>query len=153
MIPRQRAARSSKSRLALIHANDAGEAAVHIELLLPRLVEQLRLAVIFGGNKSVAGAVLREAQNPRSWKSYESVARDLAAALGRIGFPDVAGMTGPVAAAPDRPLLAELAYGGKHGPGPPGLALEGVGEANQVAGIAGIELDHPARQEFIVGTD
>lgn len=67
----------------------AGRPAVHIELLIAQLVETLQVAVIYGGNKSVPGAVIRQSQNPRSWKSYESVARDLAASLTRIGFRDV----------------------------------------------------------------
>src|SRR3954470_13345905 len=56
-----------------------------IEHLLPRL----RLAVVYGGNKSTQGSVVYEAHNPRSWKSYESVAEDIAASLRRIGFRHV----------------------------------------------------------------
>ena len=67
-----------------------GARAVHIELLLAELVQKLRIAVIYGGNKSAAGAVLRQASNTRSWKSYETVARNIAASLTRIGFDDVA---------------------------------------------------------------
>jgi D-alanine-D-alanine ligase len=56
-----------------------------IELLTRQLVDHARLAVIFGGDKSVDDAVIRPAGNPRSWKSYESVARDIAASLRRLG--------------------------------------------------------------------
>src|ERR1700686_841573 len=63
----------------------ASELQQQIEQLLPRL----RLAVIFGGDKSIDGSVVYQAQNPRSWKSYESVAEDIAASLRRIGFHHV----------------------------------------------------------------
>ena len=56
-----------------------------IEMLLPKL----RLAVIFGGNKSVDGSVIYQSQNTRSWKSYEAVAEDIAASLRRSGFRNV----------------------------------------------------------------
>lgn len=56
-----------------------------IEQLMPRL----RMAVIYGGNKSTPGSVVYEAPNTRSWKSYESVAEDIAASLRRIGFRNV----------------------------------------------------------------
>jgi D-alanine-D-alanine ligase len=69
-----------------------GARAPHLELLLAELTQSLRLAVVYGGNKSAAGAVLRAAHNTRSWKSYESVACDIGAALERIGFGAVAVM-------------------------------------------------------------
>src|SRR5579864_7340534 len=53
-----------------------------IEQLLPRL----RLAVIFGGDKTASGSVLYQGQNSRAWKSYQTVAEDIADALRRIGF-------------------------------------------------------------------
>ena len=56
-----------------------------IELLKPKL----RIAVLFGGNKDDAGAVLYRTGNPRPWKSYEQVANDIAAALERLGFKHV----------------------------------------------------------------
>ena len=56
---------------------------------IERLLDRLRLAVIFGGDKSVAGAVINPAGNPRSWKSYEAVAQDIADALIRLGFRHV----------------------------------------------------------------
>lgn len=56
---------------------------------IERLLDRLRLAVIFGGDKSAAGAVINATSNPRSWKSYEAVAQDIADALVRIGFRHV----------------------------------------------------------------
>ena len=51
-----------------------------------RLAESMRIAVIFGGDKRLPGAVINPTYNPRHWKSYEAVAEDIAAALRRIGF-------------------------------------------------------------------
>ena len=70
--------------------NSDGKAAPHLDLLIGQLVRSLRVAVIYGGDKRAAGAVLRETHNPRSWKSYESVARNIADSLTRLGFVDVA---------------------------------------------------------------
>jgi D-alanine-D-alanine ligase len=60
---------------------------------LQRSIEQLyskmRMAVIFGGDKSAPGSVVYQSQNSRSWKSYEAVAEDIAASLRRIGFRHV----------------------------------------------------------------
>lgn len=59
-----------------------------------RLLPKLRFAVVHGGDKTAEGAVIYPAANSRPWKSYEMVARDIAAALKRIGmgivevFPD-----------------------------------------------------------------
>jgi D-alanine-D-alanine ligase len=52
----------------------------------------MRVAVIFGGDKRVPGAVINPTYNPRSWKSYESVAEDIATSLRRIGFRSVVTM-------------------------------------------------------------
>jgi D-alanine-D-alanine ligase len=56
---------------------------------IERLCTRLRLAVIFGGDKSADGAVIYPTFNPRSWKSYQLVAQDIAEALKRIGFRHV----------------------------------------------------------------
>lgn len=56
---------------------------------IERLMPRLRLAVIFGGDKSVPGSVIYQSPNTRSWKSYEAVARDLAGSLERLGFRNV----------------------------------------------------------------
>ena len=55
---------------------------------IERLLDRMRIAVIFGGDKSIPGAVINQAGNPRSWKSYEAVAQDIADALSRLGFRD-----------------------------------------------------------------
>jgi D-alanine-D-alanine ligase len=54
-----------------------------------RLMTRMRIAVIFGSNKANPGSVLYQTCNTRSWKSYEAVARDIAASLERIGFRHV----------------------------------------------------------------
>jgi D-alanine-D-alanine ligase len=56
---------------------------------LERLRPQLRLAVVYGGNADAPGAVMRRTYNPRPWKSYEAVARDIASALKDLGFARV----------------------------------------------------------------
>lgn len=61
-----------------------------LEQQIARLLPRLRIAVIFGGDKSADGAVINRTVNPRPWKSYEKVAHDIAAALMRIGFREVA---------------------------------------------------------------
>ncbi len=73
--------------------NDFGEYAMRrqtrvaeLQEQLRRLAETMRVAVVFGGDKSVPGAVINPTFNPRHWKSYEAVAEDIAAALRRIGF-------------------------------------------------------------------
>jgi D-alanine-D-alanine ligase len=59
---------------------------------LDRLRDQLRIAVIFGGDKNAEGAVLHRSPNTRPWKSYAEVAHDIAAALSRLGFAHVEAM-------------------------------------------------------------
>ncbi len=56
---------------------------------IEQLKEKMRIAVIFGGDKTDDGAVINTTVNPRSWKSYEAVAHDIADALKRIGFRHV----------------------------------------------------------------
>ncbi len=94
-------------------------AAAMVDLLSRRLLENARLAVIFGGNKTVPGAVLRQRGNPRSWKSYESVACDIAAALRRLGARSVEVMADDMRLAPTlasaRIDLAWLNTGGVQG--------------------------------------
>lgn len=61
---------------------------------LLKLLPRLRLAVVYGGDKATQKAVINQTGNPRSWKSYEAVARDIAGAMNRLGcghvsvFPD-----------------------------------------------------------------
>jgi D-alanine-D-alanine ligase len=56
---------------------------------IDKLFRRLRLAVVFAGDRSVDGAVIERTSNPRSWKSYETVAHDIAAAMGRLGCRDI----------------------------------------------------------------
>ena len=61
--------------------------------LLPQYLEvlfaKLRIAVVFGGDCDRQGSVMYKTHNPRSWKSYETVAREIARALTEIGFQHV----------------------------------------------------------------
>ncbi|MEG4282151.1 ATP-grasp domain-containing protein [Microcoleus sp. A006_D1] len=61
--------------------------------LLPQYLEvlfdKLRIAVVFGGNCDRPDSVIYKTHNPRSWKSYEIVAREIAQALTEIGFKQV----------------------------------------------------------------
>jgi D-alanine-D-alanine ligase len=54
-----------------------------------KMFRRLRLAVVFGGDKRNEGAVIESTTNPRSWKSYEAVANDIAAAMRRLGCRDI----------------------------------------------------------------
>ena len=51
--------------------------------------KRMNIAVIYGGDKSVPGNVIYQTPNTRPWKSYESVAEDIAGALTRLGFESV----------------------------------------------------------------
>lgn len=84
------AVRKSNARASQKQSALAVTRPLHLELLISQLMQKLRVAVIYGGNKKTSGAVIREGSNPRSWKSYESVACDIASALERIGFQSVA---------------------------------------------------------------
>jgi D-alanine-D-alanine ligase len=53
---------------------------------IERLKSRVRLAIIFGGDKSASDSVVYRSHNTRSWKSYEAVAQDIADALRRLGF-------------------------------------------------------------------
>ncbi len=77
--------------------NRVGRRAARVEQLQAQvdgLLKTMRIAVVYGGDKNVDGAVIYKSLNPRCWKSYESVARDIAKGLQRIGarnvflFPD-----------------------------------------------------------------
>jgi len=59
------------------------------ETFLAPLRERMRIAVIHGGNKADPGSVVHTGYNARPWKSYQGVAEDIAAALGRLGFRHV----------------------------------------------------------------
>lgn len=57
---------------------------------IEKIMRRLRVAVIYGGDKSVDGAVIEQTSNPRSWKSYMAVAEDIKGSLERLGCRDVA---------------------------------------------------------------
>ncbi|MFQ5785104.1 MAG: D-alanyl-alanine synthetase [Alphaproteobacteria bacterium] len=52
---------------------------------IDRLRSRLRIAVIYGGDKSAKGTVIHPTFNARPWKSYQVVAKDIANALERLG--------------------------------------------------------------------
>ena len=58
--------------------------------LLPQTIDTLktamRIAVIYGGNKTEPGAVLNQGHNSRPYKSYEKVAADIQTALFELGL-------------------------------------------------------------------
>ncbi|WP_036480769.1 D-alanyl-alanine synthetase [Myxosarcina sp. GI1] len=56
---------------------------------LNELTKKLRLAVIYGGDKQRAGAVIYKTHNPRSTKTYEAVAKNIAQAFKNLGFQNV----------------------------------------------------------------
>lgn len=61
----------------------------HFDLLpgyLDRLHSRLRIAVVYGGDKYKKDAVIYRTENSRPWKSYETVAHDIADALREMGF-------------------------------------------------------------------
>ena len=60
-----------------------------LESQVRRLLVRMNIAVIYGGDKTVEGAVINRTQNPRSWKSYQGVAEDIGAALQRLGCKSV----------------------------------------------------------------
>jgi D-alanine-D-alanine ligase len=63
--------------------------ASQLEAQIDRLRDRMRIAVIYGGDKSAHGAVIHRTLNPRSWKSYQAVAQDIADSLQHIGFRHV----------------------------------------------------------------
>ena len=77
--------KSLQAQAALAHGLEMDVLGERIE----RLKSRVRLAVIFGGDKSASGSVVYRSHNTRSWKSYEAVARDIAEALQRLGFRHV----------------------------------------------------------------
>jgi D-alanine-D-alanine ligase len=64
-------------------SNSASE---QLERQIEQLKKRLRMAVIFGGDKSAHESVIYRSSNTRSWKSYEAVACDIADSLRASGF-------------------------------------------------------------------
>lgn len=82
----------SANRYALTHdiSHTISESASkQIERQIEQLKKRLRMAVIFGGDKSAHESVIYQSRNTRSWKSYESVACDIADSLRASGFRHV----------------------------------------------------------------
>ena len=71
-----------ESDFQALRSDRVARLSVQMELLKTRL----KIAVVYGGDKSVNGAVINPTNNPRAWKSYKSVAEDIASALKRLGF-------------------------------------------------------------------
>ena len=69
---------------------------------LEALRGRMRIAVVYGGDKRLDGAVIRATHNTRPWKSYRVVAEDIAGALRELGFEHV------ITLPDDRSLAAEL---------------------------------------------
>lgn len=67
----------------------AQEDVANLQEQIERLMPELRIAVIFAGNKATPGSVVYQTSNTRSWKSYEAVAQNIAASLERLGFRHV----------------------------------------------------------------
>ena len=51
---------------------------------------RLRIAVVYGGDRNDEDAVIFRTTNPRPWKSYQTVAREIQDALQELGFQHVA---------------------------------------------------------------
>jgi len=60
-----------------------------LEAQVAGLLDRMKIAVIHGGDKSNADAVIHQTANTRSWESYRSVAEDIGAALTRLGAKSV----------------------------------------------------------------
>ncbi len=56
-----------------------------LQARMGRLLPKLRMAVVYGGDKSAEGAVLHQTVNRRPWKSYQAVAQNIADALRNLG--------------------------------------------------------------------
>jgi D-alanine-D-alanine ligase len=80
---------------------------------------RLRIAVVYGGDKNRENAVIYRTLNPRPWKSYEAVARDIQSALYELGFEYVTllpdDMTLPQRLKEEQIHLAWLNTGGVQG--------------------------------------
>lgn len=69
--------------------NGRRERSFELENQVRGLLADIRIAVVFGGDKRVDGAVLQRTMNPRPWKSYKTVAEDIGGALLRLGAREV----------------------------------------------------------------
>ena len=69
--------------------NRRNSRAAELQTQVAQLLSKMRIAVIYGGDSQEDGSVIHRSHNPRSWKSYETVARDIANSLVRIGAEHV----------------------------------------------------------------
>jgi D-alanine-D-alanine ligase len=60
-----------------------------LDQILTQLTRDLRIAVVYGGDKNQNGSVINVTHNPRPWKSYKVVAENIAESLEEIGFRHV----------------------------------------------------------------
>lgn len=60
-----------------------------IHSLIEKIKNEFLISVVHGGDRTVEGAVIHQTRNPRSDKSYASVAADIANSLTRLGFKRV----------------------------------------------------------------
>ena len=60
-----------------------------LDEIFPLLKDRLKIAVIYGGDKNNDGSVIYKTNNPRSWKSYNRAANDIAHSLLKSGFRHV----------------------------------------------------------------
>ena len=81
------AARAKQHAASVAH--QGATASSGLQRILEQLMKKVRVAIVFGGDKSSPGSVIYQSQNARSWKSYEAVAEDIAASLRRSGFRNV----------------------------------------------------------------
>lgn len=63
-----------------------------LESQVAGLLQRAHIAIVYGGDKSDPGAVIHQSVNSRSWKSYRSVAEDIADSLRRQGAQTVSVM-------------------------------------------------------------
>lgn len=63
-----------------------------LDAVIGRLKARLHIAVVFGGDRNADDAVIFPTRNPRSDKTYEAVATNIADSLRRLGFRHVAPM-------------------------------------------------------------
>jgi D-alanine-D-alanine ligase len=59
------------------------------EKFMEPLYQRLRIAVVYGGDQAEDGTVIYRTRNTRGTKTYEAVARDIAASLQKLGFQNV----------------------------------------------------------------
>ncbi len=121
MATRQKTRPSSPVRFDLDHAFDI-------------LLSRLKIAVVHGASNESPDTVIYRTHNPRTWKSYSSVAADVSEALERVGFRHVSQVAeglGLAAALQSKDVqMTWLNTGGVQGHGPmchASAALESLG--------------------------